>query len=50
MEQKHVRRIREKYANLLQNKKLICLNIPDKFVFMDEKLQQILQQRVNEYL
>ncbi|MBR6876634.1 MAG: protein tyrosine phosphatase [Neisseriaceae bacterium] len=50
MEHKHVRRIREKYANLLQNKKLICLNIPDKFVFMDEKLQQILQQRVNEYL
>ena len=50
MEQKHARRIREKYANKLQDKKLICLNIPDKFAFMDEKLQQILQQKMTAYL
>ena len=50
MEQKHARRIREKYADKLQDKKLICLNIPDKFTFMDEKLQQILQQKVTAYL
>ncbi|MBR0128990.1 MAG: protein tyrosine phosphatase [Neisseriaceae bacterium] len=50
MEQKHARRIREKYADKLQDKKLICLNIPDKFAFMDEKLQQILQQKVTAYL
>lgn len=50
MEQKHARRIREKYADKLQGKKLICLNIPDKFAFMDEKLQQILQQKMTAYL
>ena len=50
MEQKHARRIREKYADKLQDKKLICLNIPDKFAFMDEKLQQILQQKMTAYL
>ena len=50
MEQKHARRIREKYADKLQDKKLICLNIPDKFDFMDEKLQQILQQKMTAYL
>ena len=50
MEQKHARCIREKYADKLQDKKLICLNIPDKFTFMDEKLQQILQQKVTAYL
>ncbi|MBP3220594.1 MAG: protein tyrosine phosphatase [Neisseriaceae bacterium] len=50
MEQKHARRIREKYADKLQDKKLICLNIPDKFAFMDEKLQQILQHKMTAYL
>lgn len=47
MEQKHARRIREKYADKLQDKKLICLNIPDKFAFMDEKLQSLLKERLN---
>ncbi|MBR7001185.1 MAG: protein tyrosine phosphatase [Neisseriaceae bacterium] len=50
MEQKHIRRTREKYGDKLQNKKLICLHIPDKFAFMDEALQRLLKQRVAEYL
>ena len=50
MEKKHIRRIREKYADKLQDKKLICLNIPDKFEYMDETLQRLLQQGVQEYL
>ena len=50
MGKKHIRRIREKYADKLQDKKLICLNIPDKFEYMDETLQRLLQQSVQEYL
>ena len=38
MEKKHVRRIREKYNDLLTGKEVICLNIPDDYAFMDDEL------------
>ena len=47
MEKKHVRRIREKYPDMLQDKRLVCLNIPDEFEFMDEDLQEILLSSVS---
>lgn len=50
MEKKHVRRIREKYAEELVGKKIICLNIPDDFEFMDEDLQALLLNAIEEYL
>lgn len=50
MEKKHLRRIREKYAEELNGKKIVCLNIPDDFEFMDEDLQALLQSAVEEYL
>ncbi|NQX71299.1 protein tyrosine phosphatase [Paenibacillus alba] len=50
MEKKHVRRIKEKYHDSLSNKKLICLDIPDDYRFMDEELIEILKSRVSDYL
>lgn len=50
MEKKHLRRIREKYAEELCGKKTIYLNIPDDFEFMDEDLQELLLSAVNENL
>lgn len=50
MEKKHVRRIREKYAEELHGKQVVCLNIPDDFEFMDEDLQGLLLSAVEEYL
>ncbi|HAJ96233.1 MAG TPA: protein tyrosine phosphatase [Ruminococcus sp.] len=50
MEKKHVRRIREKYPDMLQDKRIICLNIPDEFEFMDEDLQEILISSVSAEL
>ena len=46
MEKKHVRRIREKYNDLLTGKEVICLNIPDDYAFMDEELISLLQSIV----
>lgn len=46
MEKKHVRRIREKYAEELMGKKVICLNIPDEYEYMDEELQELLTSYV----
>ena len=50
MEKKHLRRIREKYADILRNKRVICLNIPDDFEYMDEELQDIFIGCAEEYI
>ncbi|UKS31360.1 protein tyrosine phosphatase [Paenibacillus sp. HWE-109] len=50
MEKKHVRRITEKFGDMLGDKKLICLDIPDDYPFMDEELIEILESRVAEYI
>jgi len=46
MEKKHVRRIREKYNDLLTGKEVICLNIPDDYAFMDDELINVLRDVV----
>ena len=50
MEKKHSRRIKEKFGELLTNKKVICLDIPDDYKFMDDELIEILKSRVSEYI
>lgn len=50
MEKKHVRRIREKYPDIVSGKKVVCLNIPDDYEYMDEELQELLQSAVSEYI
>lgn len=50
MEKKHVRRIREKYPDIVDNKRLVCLNIPDDYGFMDRELQELLESYVYEYI
>ena len=48
MEKKHVRRIKEKYSDIVANKKVICLNISDEYEFMDRELQELLKSSVEE--
>lgn len=50
MEKKHVRRIREKYGDVIANKKVICLNISDDYEYMDRELQDALESLVWDYL
>ena len=50
MEKKHLRRIREKYADELRGKETVCLNIPDDFEVMAEELQELILSTVDEYL
>ena len=50
MEKKHVRRIKDKYSDVISCKKVICLNIGDDFEFMDEELQEMLKSYVYEYI
>lgn len=50
MEKKHMRRIKEKYPDIISDKKLVCLYISDDYEFMDRELQEILESCVDEYI
>ena len=49
-EKKHLRRIKENYAEEVSGKKIITMNNPDEYEFMDEELQEILLGYAEEYL
>ncbi|BDQ03371.1 phosphotyrosine protein phosphatase [Ignavibacterium sp.] len=50
MENIHLDKIRKKYSGKLRGKKLICLNIPDEYDFMQSQLIEILKDRVSKHL
>ena len=50
MEKKHVRRLQESFRETLSHKKIICLNIPDDYQFMDSELIEILISTVSEHV
>ncbi|MGZ9583684.1 low molecular weight protein tyrosine phosphatase family protein [Paenibacillus marinisediminis] len=50
MEKKHLRRIQEKFSDSAYNKKIICLNIPDEYQYMDEDLIGMLISSVSMYI
>ncbi|NIK26789.1 putative protein tyrosine phosphatase [Paenibacillus lupini] len=45
-----MRRLQSKFASLLSGKQVICLGIPDEYVFMDEELIELLKNSVSEYI
>ncbi len=50
MEKKHIRRIKEKYSDIIADKEIVCLNIPDNYSYMDDDLCELLESFVPEYL
>jgi len=50
MEKKHVRRVKDKYYDIVIDKKIVCLNIPDDYGYMDGSLIEILEASVDGYL
>lgn len=38
MEKRHLERMREKFAEELAGKRVVCLHIPDEYEYMDEEL------------
>lgn len=50
MEKKHLRRIKEKYPDTIQNKKVVCLYISDDYNYMDNELVEILESYVCDYI
>lgn len=50
MEKAHRSKVQKRFRSSLNGKRLICLDIPDEFAFMDPVLVQLLQNRLTRYL
>lgn len=50
MEKKHLQIVKRKYGDLLQGKKVVCLNVPDQYKFMDRELIDLLKSLLSEYI
>ena len=50
MEYKHKERLKTAFGKLLQYKKIIVLDIPDEYQYMNETLVELLQSSVEGYL
>lgn len=50
MEQKHIDILRARFKASLRGRRLICLDIPDKYGYMSRDLVRLLQERVRLYL
>lgn len=50
MEKKHKQRIQEKFPQDSEGKKIVVLDIPDEYKFMDEELIDEIKAKVNEYI
>ena len=47
MEKSHRNKVSKKYCELLKDKRLICLNIPDNYNKMDPELVRMLKTKVS---
>ncbi len=50
MEKAHRSKLSSKFQRYLNNKKIVCLGIPDNFTFMDPQLIYLLQLKVPNFL
>jgi predicted protein tyrosine phosphatase len=50
MEKKHVRLLKENFTEALHGKRIICLNIPDIYRYMDPALIDELKARLSPYI
>jgi predicted protein tyrosine phosphatase len=50
MEKAHRNKVQKRFKAELKHARLICLDIPDEFEFMDEALVKLLKARVTRFL
>jgi predicted protein tyrosine phosphatase len=50
MEKQHKSKLTEQFKRHLGGKKVVCLNIPDNYKFMDPALVKLLHQKVMPFL
>lgn len=50
MEKSHHNKVRKKFKQLLNDKRLICLDIPDNYDRMDPALIRIMEDKVSRHI
>jgi predicted protein tyrosine phosphatase len=50
MERGHRHKLSQRFQPYLKNKQVICLDIPDKYGYMDAELIHLLKQKVSQLL
>ncbi len=50
MEKAHKVKVSKKYRELLQHKRVVCLDIPDNYQYMQAELVELLKRRVPKYV
>ena len=50
MEKSHVNRLRLKFPEALQDKRVVCLHIPDEYEFMDPNLVDELRGKLGDHV
>lgn len=50
MESKHKTKLMKTFSKHLKNKKVICLDIPDNYTFMQPELVSLLEEKVGGFL
>ncbi len=50
MEHRHRKIVRSRFASALGDKRIVCLDIPDKFGLMEDALVELLQARMRQHV
>ena len=50
MENSHKRKMTSQFSASLKGKRVVCLDIPDKFAFMDPALVRLLKSKITQHL
>src|SRR4051812_39646928 len=50
MEKRHAERLRSKFPQAVQGKRIVCLHIPDDHCYMDPKLVELLKIKLRPYI
>lgn len=50
MEKSHRQKLSTRFRASLKNSRVVCLDIPDKYAFMDPELVRILESKVMRFL
>lgn len=50
MERAHKAKLSKKFSTQLKNKRIVCLDIPDRYTFMQPALVALLEQKAGRFL
>ncbi len=50
MEKQHRAKVQKRFRTSLRGKRIVCLDIPDNYAFMEPRLIELLERRLARYL